>query len=73
VDVFSPSSAPVQRLIREAKEGGIVVDITSGRKTRAVALLDSGGIVLLGLSVKELGSRGLPTAAGSRRRRKRAR
>jgi regulator of extracellular matrix RemA (YlzA/DUF370 family) len=73
VTVVPPASAPVQRLIREAKEAGIVIDVSTGRRTRAVALLDSGTIVLLGLSVKELGSRGLPTGTSGKRRRKRAR
>jgi regulator of extracellular matrix RemA (YlzA/DUF370 family) len=73
ITVLPPAAAPVQRLIREAKEEGVVIDITNGRRTRSIALLDSGKVVLLGLSVKELGSRGLPTGISSRRRRKRTR
>jgi regulator of extracellular matrix RemA (YlzA/DUF370 family) len=71
--VLPPTAAPVQRLIREAREESVVIDVTSGRRTRAVAVLDTGKVVLLGLSLKELAKRGLPTGAGSRRRRKRAR
>jgi regulator of extracellular matrix RemA (YlzA/DUF370 family) len=63
----------VQRLIREAKEEGVALDVTSGRRTRAVATLDSGVIVLLGLSTRELGSRGLPVIGISKKRRKRTR
>jgi regulator of extracellular matrix RemA (YlzA/DUF370 family) len=63
----------MQRFIREAKDAGIVIDVTSGRRTRAVAMLNDGHVVLLGLSLKELAKRGLPDGAGSKRRRKRTR
>jgi regulator of extracellular matrix RemA (YlzA/DUF370 family) len=71
--VLSPSAAPVQRLIRHARDEGAVIDMTAGRRTRAVAVLDGGKILLLGLTAKELGARGLPQASGSRRRRPRSR
>jgi len=71
--VLPPVAAPVQRLIRRAKDEGIAIDVTSGRRTRAVAVLDDGKILLLGLSVRELATRGLPAGAGGKRRRKRAR
>ena len=73
VRVFSPSPTHVQRLIREAREEGIIIDVTSGRRTRSVAVLDTGRVVLLGLTVKKLGGRGLPTGAVARKRRKTAR
>ena len=41
VAIVSPESAPVRRLVQEAKEAGRVVDVTHGRKTRAVVITDS--------------------------------
>jgi len=70
--VMSPALAPVQRLIRHARDEGLVIDITAGRRTRSVAVLDSGDILLLGLTLRELGKRGLPVSATRLRRRKRA-
>jgi hypothetical protein len=70
--VMSPALAPVQRLIRHARDEGLVIDMTAGRRTRAVALLDSGGILLLGLTQRELGKRGLPVSSTRPRQRKRA-
>ncbi|MBS7262901.1 MAG: DUF370 domain-containing protein [Eubacteriales bacterium] len=46
IAVLSPDSAPIKRIIQEAKEGGRLVDATYGRKTRAVILVDTGLIVL---------------------------
>jgi regulator of extracellular matrix RemA (YlzA/DUF370 family) len=71
--VLSPTAAPVQRLIRHARDEGLVIDLTAGRRTRAIALLDSGKLLLLGLTPKELGTRGLPIDSRRPRRRTRAR
>ncbi len=46
VTILSPESAPVKRMIQEAKDDKIVIDATCGRKTRAVLTMDSGQIVL---------------------------
>jgi len=46
VCIISPGAAPIKRLIQEAKEKQLVVDATSGRKTRAVIVMDTGHIVL---------------------------
>lgn len=72
IGVLSPETAPVQRLIRHAKDEGIVIDITAGRRTRSVAILDSGDILLIGLTQRELGKRGLPVSGTGSRRRTRA-
>lgn len=73
--VLSPLPAAVQRFVRQGKDEGMVIDLTAGRRTRAVAIMDSGGIMLLGLTMRELGKRGLPVAGvtAARRRRKRRR
>lgn len=46
VAIVSPESAPIKRLIGNAKENKSVVDATFGRKTRAVMIMDSGHIIL---------------------------
>ena len=46
VAVVSPDSAPIKRLIQDAKDGGIAVDVTCGRKTLSVIVTDSGHVIL---------------------------
>ena len=46
VAIVSPESAPIKRIVQEAKESGNAVDATCGRRTRAVVIMDSGHIVL---------------------------
>lgn len=46
VAVITPDSAPVKRIISEARESGRLVDATAGRRTRAVMMMDSGHVVL---------------------------
>jgi regulator of extracellular matrix RemA (YlzA/DUF370 family) len=71
--VLSSAPAAIQRLIRHARDEGLVIDVTAGRRTRSVAIMEGGAVLLLGLTPRELGKRGLPLAgAGARRRRKRA-
>lgn len=49
VSVVSPESAPIKRLVQEARDSGTVIDATYGRKTRAVIIMDSGHVVLSSL------------------------
>ena len=42
VAVISPESAPVKRLIQAAKEEGSVLDVTQGRKTKSVVVMENG-------------------------------
>lgn len=46
VAIVSPESAPIKRLVQDAKERGTVIDATHGRKTRAVIVTDSDLIIL---------------------------
>ena len=48
ITIVSPDSAPIKRLIQEAKDDGRAIDATYGRKTRAVIVMDSGHIVMQG-------------------------
>ena len=46
VAIVSPESAPIKRLIQEARDKGILIDATYGRRTRAVIVTDSDHIIL---------------------------
>ena len=46
IAIVSPESAPVKRLVQEAKDQGRAIDATCGRKTRAVLIMDSDHVVL---------------------------
>ena len=46
IEIVSPESAPIKRMVQEAKDSKMAVDATYGRRTRAVLIMDSGHIVL---------------------------
>ena len=46
IAIVSPDSAPIKRIITEAKEGRVLVDATYGRRTRAVIMTDSDHVIL---------------------------
>lgn len=46
VAIVSPESAPIKRIVQEAKDNKTVVDATYGRRTRAVLIMDSGHVIL---------------------------
>ena len=46
IAIVSPESAPIKRIISDAKERGLLVDATYGRRTRAVIITDSSHVVL---------------------------
>jgi regulator of extracellular matrix RemA (YlzA/DUF370 family) len=49
IAIVSPESAPIKRIVQEAREQGLLIDATCGRRTRAVLAADSGHIVLSAL------------------------
>lgn len=57
ISVIGPDSAPVKRMIQEAREGGSLIDATYGRKTRAVLIMDSGHIILSALQPETVSAR----------------
>lgn len=57
VAIISPGSAPAKRLIQEGKGQGVVMDLTSGRRTKAIAILDSGHIVLAAITPETIAGR----------------
>lgn len=57
VAVVSPESAPIKRMVQEAKEKGTAIDATFGRRTKAVLVMDSGSLVLSALLPETISSR----------------
>lgn len=57
VTLCSPDSAPIKRLVQDAKDAGSVVDLTCGRRTRCVIISDSGHIVLSSLQAETIAAR----------------
>ena len=57
IAIVSPESAPIKRMITDAKENGMLIDATHGRKTRAVILSDSDHVILSYLQTEKLGER----------------
>ena len=60
IAVVSPDSAPVKRLVQEARDGGKLVDGTAGRRTRAVLMMDDGHVVLSALQPDTIAGRMQP-------------
>ena len=57
IAVVSPESAPIKRMVQEAKERGNLVDATFGRRTRAVLITDSDHIILSALQPETVAGR----------------
>ena len=55
--VVSPDSAPVKRVVQEAKERGMLIDASYGRKTKAVLLMDTDHVILSALTPDTLSAR----------------
>lgn len=57
LSVVSPDSAPVKRMVQDAKDIKMVIDATQGRRTRAVIITDSNHIILSYLQTEKIMSR----------------
>lgn len=57
IAIVSPESAPIKRIVQEAKERGTLIDATHGRRTRAVIITDSDHIILTYLQAETVASR----------------
>jgi len=64
IAVVSPKSAPTKRLIQEGKAKGLLVDMTSGRKTKAVLVMDNGHLVLAALTPETIAGRVAASRSG---------
>ena len=55
--VVSPDSAPIKRVVQEARERGMLIDASYGRSTRAVLIMDSDHVVLSALQPETVANR----------------
>ena len=55
--VGDPDSAPIKRVVQEARDRGMLIDASYGRKTRAVLLMDTDHVILSALTTQALGDR----------------
>ncbi len=57
IAVVSPDSAPIKRIIQDAKEQGLLIDATYGRKTRSVIIAESQNVILSAVNPESIGNR----------------
>lgn len=57
VSLVSPDSAPIKRLIQDARDAGRVIDVTCGRRTRAVIITDSELVILSAIQAETIANR----------------
>ncbi len=57
ISIISPESAPIKRIIQEAKDSKMAIDATYGRRTRSVIIMDSGHIILSAVQPETIANR----------------
>ena len=57
ITIVSPDSAPVKRLIQDAKDTGRVIDVSCGRRTRSVIITDSEHVILSAIQSETIANR----------------
>jgi extracellular matrix regulatory protein A len=57
IAIVSPESAPIKRIITDARERGQLIDATYGRRTRAVIVADSGHVILSAIQPETVANR----------------
>ena len=57
LSILDPDSAPIKRVVQEAKDRGMLIDASYGRKTQAVILMDTDHVILSALTPDILGQR----------------
>ena len=57
IAIVSPDSAPIKRIISDAREKNMLIDATYGRRTRAVIITDNGCIILSAIQPETVASR----------------
>ena len=57
IAIVSPESAPIKRIVQEARDKGVLIDATYGRRTRAVLITDSDHVVLSAIPLESLTGR----------------
>jgi len=62
IAIISPESAPIKRIISEARDKGLLIDATYGRRTRAVIVTDSSHVILSAIQPETVANRFNPEA-----------
>ncbi len=57
VAIVSPESAPIKRIIQDARDKGVLIDATYGRRTRAVIVMDSDHVILSAIQPETVANR----------------
>lgn len=57
ITIVSPDSAPIKRLVQDAKDEGRVIDVSCGRRTRAVIITDSEHVILSAIQSETIAGR----------------
>ncbi len=57
IAIVSPESAPIKRMVQEARDNGVLIDATYGRRTRAVLVMDNDHIVLSAIQPETVAGR----------------
>ena len=57
VAIISPNSAPTKRVVQELKNKGMLIDMTNGRRTKAVIVTDSGHVALAAIAAETISGR----------------
>lgn len=57
IAIVSPDSAPIKRMVQEARERGVLIDASYGRRTRAVLVMDNDHLVLSALQPETVANR----------------
>jgi regulator of extracellular matrix RemA (YlzA/DUF370 family) len=57
ISILSPESAPVKRLVQDARDKGFLIDATYGKKTRTIFVMDSEHVVLSAVNIETITSR----------------
>ena len=57
IAIVSPTSAPTKRMVQQGRDKGVLVDMTNGRRTKAVLIMDSGHIVLAAIAPETIAGR----------------
>ena len=72
IGIASPGSAPVKRLVQEGRKRNLTIDMTSGRRTKAVVFMDNGSVLLAAITPETIAGRvnaarsGLPAGQAGR-------
>ena len=65
IAIASPNSAPTKRVVQEGRNKGLLIDMTNGRRTKAVIFTGSGHVILAALAPETIASRSQISRGGS--------